>query len=406
MATTTFPITTWYMWDVLETLPRKEDRVGRHIGQRFLPDKDFGSYQVVWEEVKSISRIAGFYAHNDLADPMPKLDWKTVTQTLLHSAARWRITPDELMFFRLPGQPPVSSQYYGTGPAAQDYAAKDAEVVRMRTEELDEGLDNLNEYMRIKALLGRVRWPPFDENGNVIAAADMPVYWGRQDVNAGFPLLGASAAGDGAFEQNASTLTGLATGPNGTGFAWNDAANANPIQDFAVIADLYDERVGLDQADLLAIMSRRMLSHMVRIGAVLDWLLGLNRDVKFVTTPDIKSALQNQWEWAIETYDAKWEYELATELDEEDITVHSVRFLPVGDVLILPSPEYSGMGYLGHCPAPVNADGDDLLQWDYGRYIWRDMRTKPPFTREMGLGQFSFPLMKNLDYRFVLHAWD
>lgn len=406
MATIRFPITTWYMWDVLETLPTKEDRVGTHIGQRFLPDRDFGSYQVVWEEIKRISRIAGFYAHTDLADPMPKLDWRTVTQTLLHSAARWIITPDELMFFRLPGQSPVTSQYYGTGPAAHDMASKDADVVRMRTEELNEGLDNLNEYMRIKALLGRLQWPPFDENGNQLAAVDMPVYWGRQDVNASWPLLAASAAGDGGFHQSASTLTGLSTGPNGTGVTWDTPATSNPIQDFAVIADLFSERVGLETSNLLAIMSVRVISHLVRNTAILNWLLGLNRDVRFATTPDIKSAIKNQWEWTIETYDAKWEYELASELDQEDLTIHSVPFLPRGDVLILPVPEYAGMGYLGHCPAPVNADGDDLLQWEFGRYVWKDFRSKPPFRREMGIGQFAFPLLQNLDKRFVLHAWD
>jgi len=259
--------------------------------------------------------------------------------------------------------------------------------------------------MRIKALLGSLRWPPLDENGNVVAAVHMPVYWGRQDVHANYPLLAASAAGDGAFEQNATTLIGLVGGVNGAGFAWNNAANSNPIQDFAVIEDLISERMSVSADNLLAICSRRILSHLARNTAILDWLLGLLRDVKFVTTPMIKDAIKGQWEWDIETYDSKWEYEFADELDTANVTIHSVPFMPVGDVLILPRPDYTGMGFLGTCPAPVNADGDDLLQWQFGRYIWRDFPTKPPFKREMGIGQFAFPLLKNLDLRFVLHAW-
>jgi hypothetical protein len=134
--------------------------------------------------------------------------------------------------------------------------------------------------------------------------------------------------------------------------------------------------------------------------------LGQNRDREFLTPEEITTAVQTKWNFQIETYDAIWEYIDATELAAEEPTINSVEFMRIGDVLILPEPEWAGMGFLGHCPVPVNANGDDLLQWTNGRYFWKDFMTKPPFRREMGAGQFAFPLMKNLDKRFKLDAWN
>ncbi len=407
---TVFPISTYYMWDVLELAPDKDQRTQSHIGSRFLPDKDFGSYRIIWEQVREFSPMAGFYAMTDMADPIHKIPWATIQQDLVHSAARWIIMPEDLMFFRLPGQPAVHSQAYGEGPAANWMAEADRAEVARQTAQLNESLDNLNEYMRIQAMLGRLRWPPRDADGNAIAAANAPVYWGTQAIDIPWPLL-AAAGGHGGFEQSASTLSGVSGGVAAQQVAWNvidqatAATNANIIRDFGVIASLMKKRKSIASKDLLAVMSEDVIAHQAWNMNILNWLLGNNRDREFVTEPEILDAVKTAWQWTIETYDAAWEYVSMTELNAEEPTINTVPYLNPGTVMILPNPEFRSTGFLGHCPVPVVTDGNDVLQWRNGRYFWKDFQTKPPFRRELGVGQFAFPLLKNLEYRFVLHSW-
>lgn len=408
---TVFPLSTYYMWDVMEMRPTKEERTKAHIGQRFLPDKDFGSYRVLWEEVRDFSPMAGFYSMTDLADPMHGLPWKTVQQDLLHSAARWIINPQDLMFLRLPGRPAVTADAYGTGPAAHDYRSRDQAEVAKRTTQMVEAMDNLNEYMRIHALLGRVVWPPKDDDGNTISASAMPVYWGRQALNVPFDLLAADTTNNhGGFDQLASTLAGVNGAPAAQQIAWNvdtgtAATSANIIKDFSVIKALMRKRKSINTKSLLALMSEDVLSWQTWNTNVLNWLLGTNRDRQFMTTDEIESAVKTKWGFEIETYDAAWEYVSMAEIGDEEPTINTVQYMKEGTVLVIPRPDYRGMGWMGHCPSPVNANGEDLLQWTNGRYFWKDWQTKPPFRREMGVGQFAWPLMKNLDYRFKLNAW-
>lgn len=408
-----FPLNTYYMWDVVETLPTKSYRKGLHIGQRFLPAKEFGSYHVLWEEIQDFSPIAGFYSMTDLADPMHDLPWKSVQTDFLHSASRWVIKPQDLMFFRMPAQPAVSSQFYGTGPAANNFRERDAETVRRRTEQMVEAVDNLNEYMIIKALLGRLVWPPRDNQGNEIALVDRPVYWGRQALNMPYAFLAADAVnGHGSFNQAATTLAGVANGVTAQGIAWNvdtgvAATSANIIRDFSVIKSLMKKRKGLAAGGLHAIMSQEVLDWQTWNTNVLDWLLGRQRDVKFTTPEEVTQAVQSKWSgFTIETYDSQFEWVDPGDMNQNEPTIYMQEFMPIGNVLILPKPDYVGMGWLGYAPCPFLADSADLLQWTNGRYFWRDFQTKPPFRREMGMGQFAFPLMKNLDKRFLLDAWN
>lgn len=401
-----FPLSVYYMWDVQETMPTEDLRTGPKIGGRFLPDKDFGSRRVLWENVRKFSPIAGVYAMTDMADPAHRLDFETVQADLAHIAARWVIDTDEVEYFRLPGQPDVMSQWYGDGPAANMLAERDRMLVREKTEMLIKQMDNMNEYFRIHALTGSLIWPPNDENGAQLAAAEVPVYWGRQALNMtdDFGLLAATSE-YGAFEQNASALQGLLSGGlAAAGVAW-DQATANIVLDITVIKQLMRKRKFFSTKNMIMICSEDVITRLTFNGTILDWLLGTNRDRRFVTPEEIQTAIKTQWQWSFMTYDSVWEYVKMDEIGDTKPDIHQVPFLPVGDVLILPDPEYMETGVLGHAPAPTN-DGDELLKWDNGRYFWTEFLSKPPWTRTMGVGQWSFPLLKNLDRRFLLHAWD
>jgi hypothetical protein len=405
-----FPLSTYYMWMAFESLPTAEQRKQAYIGERFLPNKDLGSYSIVHEEIQEFLPIAGFYAMTDLADPLHDLPWKTIQQDLIHSAQRWIINPQELMFFRMPAQPPGRSQWYGEGPAANDFRQKDQETVARKTKQMVLALDNLNEYMRINALRGRLLWPPRNAAGAVIPAADRPVYWGRQALDLPYALL-AAGGGHGGFDQAATTLAGVAGGVTAQGVAWNAvtpvaATSANVIRDLTVIKSLMKKRKSLPSQNLLCIMSEEVLGWQTWNTNVLNWILGLNRDREFLTPEEILQAFTTRFSFTIETYDAVWEYVRPQDMNLAQPPVNSIEFLPVGEVLIIPKPEYVGMGYLGHCPNPfIESDTEDLLQWTNGRYFWRDFMKKPPFRREMGVGQFAFPIMINLDKRFRLQAW-
>lgn len=394
------PLSTFYMEQVLEERPTKAFRLGPRIGARFFPIKAYSDYRIVWEEVREYSPMAGAYALEDLPDTMDELDFQTYQADVMHWGSRMTLSPAQIMFLRFAGQVNAvnAPTGYGTGPAADDYRRRDAEKIAKYTRMMNEGLDNVLEYLAMGALLGKIKWPPDDADGNAIAAADLPLSMGRQALNQPYAFLAASAT-DGGFHQSASTLTGVSGGVSATGVAWN-ASTANPIHDMSVIMDLLEDRMNLTTENLLILTARKVIAHIAKLTGVLDWILGENRDRVFLLDKEIRNFINLEVGWTVEYYQSKWEYIKQGDWDTTNPTVNQVPFMPYGTWMILPRPEIQEMGKMATAPAPGPAHN-----WQAGKYMWMERDAKPPWKTEMGMGGFWWPLMFDGDVRFRLDAW-
>lgn len=393
------PLSVYYMAQVLEERPFRSARLGPRIGSRFLPIQGFSTYRIVWDKIREYSPMAGPYAMEDLPNTLDELDFETFQSDVLHWGTRMSFTAKDLMFLRVAGQSNITNATspYGVGPAADDYRARDANKIAESTRMMNEAMANVMELLQMHSLLGQIWWPPRDENGNIIAAAGLPLSMGRQGLNHPVPFLAAGA--DGGFHQTATGLVGVAGGINGTGVPWN-LAGSNMIGDMAVVMDLLDERMALSTDSLLVLMAKRVLGHQAANANILNWILGTTRDRTFMTTGEIRDFIQTQFEWTIEFYQSKWEYVLQNEFDQTHPTVHSVPYMGYGTVLIIPNPEIQQMGVVATTPAPGPA-----YNWQDGKYFWMERNEKPPWVTQLGMGAFWWPLIWDTDLRFRLDAW-
>jgi hypothetical protein len=387
---------------VLEERPTMIQRLGPRIGTRFLPVATYSSYRIVWEKIREYSPMAGGYAMEDLPNTMDELDFETFQSDVYHWGARMTLSPKQLMFLRFAGQVQAvnANTGYGVGPAADDYRQRDTQKMAQYTRMMNDAMDNVLEYLQMKALLGRIVWPPRDEDGNQIAAASLPLSMGRQKLNQPYGFLANSSGNTDGFEQNATSTFGVASSISSTGVAWNNVTTANPIHDMEVIGDLLEDRMSLTNDNLLVLMARKVLAFLGRNANILDWILGENRDRQFMTTSQQREFIQTQFGWTVEYYQSKWEYVKQDELDDTKPAVRQVPYMDYGTVLILPRPEIQEMGKIASCPAPGPAH-----TWQAGKYMWIVRDEKPPFKADMGMGAFWWPLVFDTDLRFLLHAW-
>lgn len=402
------PLSTYFMEQVLEERPTMFERLGPRIGSRFLPVRGYNSYRIVWEKVRQYSPMAGPYAMEELPDEFDELDFETFQSDVLHWGARKTLSPKDIMFLRWAGdvQAVNADTGYGVGPAADDYRRKDSDKIAEYTRKMNEALDNVLEYLQIHSLLGHIKWPPEDADGNAISAASLPYSMGKMKIEHPVPFL-TSTSTYGAFHQDATTLTGVTGGVSAHGVAWNVTGQAtetndcNPIKDLAVIADLLEDRMSLPVDNLLLVTSKRVLIHMAASALVRNWILGENRDREFLTTGELRTFVSNNFEWSTELYQSKWEYVKQDELNNNKPTVYQVPYMPYGTVMILPRPDIQEMGVVASAPAPGPAHN-----WRDGKYMWITRDEKPPFKTDMGMGTFWWPLIFDTDVRFRLNAWD
>lgn len=398
------PLSTYYMEAVLEERPTKSVRLGPRIGDRFLPLRAYSDYRIVWEKVREYSPIAGAYGMEDKPNTMDELDFETFQSDVLHWGARMTLTAKQIMFLRWAGQTNVvnANSPYGIGPAADDYRAKDAAKVAEYTRMMNEAMDNVRELLQMHALLGQIYWPPYSEDNAQIAAASLPLSMGRQKLNHAVSFLAATGSGatvTGGFHQKASQLTGI-SGDAGTQVAWSTTGTADPITDMGLIGDLMEDRVNLSTDNLLLLTGRRVLAKMASSTKVLDWILGKNRDREFLTIREQRDFVSTEFGFEVEFYQSKWEYVKQDEMADDKPTIHRVPFMPMGTVLIIPRPEIQEMGVLATCPAPGPAHN-----WQAGKYMWMVRDETPPWTTDMGMGAFWWPLVFDTDLRFRLDAW-
>jgi hypothetical protein len=389
-----------FMESVLEVRPNVGERTGPKIAQEFLPIKDYKTYRIMWEKVRDYAPIAGAYALEDLPDTLDELDFQTFQSDVLHWGTRMTLSAKQLMFLRYAGQSNIvnASDPYGQGPAADEQRSRDAEKIAKYTRYMNTALDNVIEYIGMWALQGLILWPPLNENGVALAAADVPLSMGKLKINHEIPFLLASG-GDGSFHQAASALLGLSGGVSATGAAWN-TSSANMIVDMSVILDLIRTKMRMEPSTLLMLMDSRVMHHLSSQTAHLDWILGTNRDRDFLTVTDLRDFIKSKFEWTIRFYNSAWEYVLQRDWDTTNPTIHTVQFMPAGTVMIIPQPQVQRMGNIATAPAPGPAH-----QWLGGKYMWTDRDIKPPWKTEMGMGGYWWPLVRDNDVRFRLNAW-
>jgi hypothetical protein len=400
------PLSTQFMQSVVELRPTKAAIKEGYIGQQFLPFLDIDDYTVIWDAVKYENPMAGFFALEATPRPGQDLDFETFKSDVMHSSAMRTLLPKDIQGPREAGEAHIR---YGTGWGAEYFRKKNARKVSELTQWSEDALDTHVEYLSIHSLLGRIWWPPKDADGNDIAAAAVPVHWGDIKVNFPVPFLEA-AGGLGGFEQEATTLaSGITGGLAAQGVAWNtdtgtEASSGNMIRDMEVIGQLLNERQGITPNNLEVLMSRLVLSQQAFNTNLLNWVFGDNkerRDNNMVPVNQMKDFISTKFDWRIRTYDAQWTYVAQNAYGDNAPTVNRVRFLPVGTVLILPRPEISEMGNMATAPAPGAA-----RQWQNGRYFWMDNLEKPPWTTEMGMGMYVWPLVYQVDTRFRLNSYD
>lgn len=311
------------------------------------------------------------------------------------------------MFLRWAGDSNIANADtgYGVGPAADDYRRKDADKIAEFTRMMNEAMVNVLEILQMHSLYGQIYWPPLDENGAVIPAANLPLSMGRMKLNHVVPFL-AAAGGSGGFHQAASALLGINGGPTGHNIAWNVAdtnvvaTDANPIYDMSIIADLMDDRMNLSSDQLTMITSKRVIHYMHRNVNIMDYILGTTRDRTFLNVNEVRDFFATQFGFTIEYYQSKWEYVDQDALADNKPPINQVPFLPYGTVLIVPNPEIQDLGVTATCPAPGPAHN-----WRDGKYFWIERDEKPPWKTDMGIGAFYWPLIFDTDVRFRLDAW-
>lgn len=398
------PLSTQFMEKVVELRPTKKAIKEGYIGSSYLPFREVDDYVIMWDAVKFENPLAGFYALEGKPRPGQDLDFETFKSDVMHVSAMRTLTAKEIQGVREAGESHIR---YGTGWGADYFRRKNARKVAELTQWSDDALDTQVEYLILHALQGRVRWPPRDADGNVIAAAAMPVHWG--DIVVDFPIPFLAASGSlGSFHQQATTLaSGITGGLTAQQIAWTTdtgtpATSGDMIRDMEVIGQLFLERQGIAPDRLEVLMSRLLLSQVAFNSNMHDWILGDNKekpDRNLVTIGDLKTFISTKFGWTIKTYDAQWTYVPQNQYNTEGITPTRVRFLPVGTVLIHPRPEISEMGVMATAPAPGPA-----RQWRNGKYFWMKVLQEPPWTTEMGMGMYVWPLVFQTDVRFRLDA--
>lgn len=393
------PLSTQYMESVVELRPTKSAIKESYIGLNYLPYGNIDDYVVTWDATRFENPIAGFYALEDRPTPGQDLDFETFKSDVMHVAAMRTLTAKEIQGLREAGESHIR---YGTGFGAEYMRKKDARKMAELTNWCNDTLDTLVEYLAIHSLLGRIEWPPRDENGAVIAPAQVPVHWGDIKVDFPIPFLAADAVtGLGGFHQQATTLaSGIANGLAAAGAAWNNAAS-NMLQDMEVITQLMLERQGLGPTNMEMICSRGLLSNQSFNNNVLNAVLGTQRSKEFLNVSEIKDYITTRFGWSWRTYDAQWTYVRQGDYGSDNPTVRRVRFMPNDTVLIVARPEISEMGIMATAPAPGPAH-----QWRQGKYFWMDRNEKPPWDAEMGMGMYVWPLVFQIDARFRLDAYD
>ena len=374
MATYPNPLTTQFLDKAIEERPTKAAIKQSYIGLNLLPLKPVPDYELTWDVIKHQNHLAGIYSHTGVPIPGDDPAFYQVMADVVNIMAARVLDDQTVMTLRDPGEPSLRSNVLKS--ARQKAMSKLAQMLA----NADDEVDSVIEYFIMQALQGSITWPPKDDDGNTISNA--PAYWG----NVGFTLdLGFRSE----FVQDISSLSGW-NSRTGGGYNWKHA-DADPILDLEVIAELFVKTTGMSMDNCTLIMSREVLSYMATRSNVLQWFRATSAGQKFIDTSSLKEFLRTKVGYDIQLYDARWTYATPT-ASSSGQTENLVHFLKEGKMLVIPQGALgSDVAYFATAPT---SGADD--SYKTGKYTWADKLKKPPWTWEIGVGIKGFPIMKSV----------
>lgn len=390
--TTVYPnefLTPTYMLGVIQERPGLEKLKETYLWREYFPAQQTPERRLTWESVRFENNLAGLYDPKGAAVPMDDELFSTYFANLIDVRASKAVDADVLALVRDPGMPDVYKAGGETSFVVQGIAQRVKQHVDAAVEICDNAVEATLEYFAINALRGEIVWPPVDENGNPISTPMQ--HWNpKKNVSVSFPRYDN-------FSQNASTLAGWDT--NGTQAAWN-TDNANPVYDLEVIAALMDEQEGINMDNATVLMSRGTLAQISRNASFMTYVIGTGaaqdgaRD--FYGYKKFQEFMLTRTGLNIQIYRGSYTYR--TDNAGTRPTIHRTRFLPEGEVLIIPQ-ESKPVGNMMFAPHE-----DENGNWVFGKAprIYRDPRT---FEREIEVHTVAWPIVTRGLEVFQLKAY-
>ena len=373
------PLSLKFVTGVVQTRPDEAAWRTQYIGNKLLPTRKVGGYELTWDVVQSENGLAGIYAIN--GRPIPGSDklFEQRYAEVQNIMASRVLHPTDVTRLREAGELAVSK----TGKALLQASQR---KLREAVEWCDDTVDATVEYMIMRALQGNIYWPPKDASGSDLGSI-MPE-WGNVSIQIDYPLRSV-------FNQAATTLSGYQS-RSGAGYAWTDADNADPVLDLEVIAQYIIETTGLDAHQSTIIMGGEVISYLGGLTSIKDWIQGTERGTNMVAWKDLVDFIRTKIGYKIVEYNARWTYR--TDTDSPDgPTITSIPFLDRGKILIIPN--QANPGYLAVAPSP---DG----KYNPGKYNWLVTDQEPPWETRVGEGQVCLPIPEHWDSIFVLDVFN
>lgn len=390
-------LTPTFLMGAIQERPSRNAIRQSYIGESLFPRKDVPERRLMWDSMVSENNLAGFYSPKGAAVPGSDLMFATHFADLVDVKASRYLDADILAKVRDPGMPAIIKAA-GESFTVAGIVERVNSHIKDNLAWCDDAVDAQLEYMAIGAITGAINWPPRDANG-VAIPNNMPHWNPEMTLSVQFPLRAE-------FQQNASTLTGY-NGRTGGGYAWTNAS-ADPIKDLEVIAQFMVEQVGIDPFGAKIIMSRSTLSQIAFQPNILRWITGVEYNgsglalngspaLQYADVSQLKNFIQTRLGYEIVTYDAQWTYRTLNKTTGVE-TVHRVKFLPEGKIVILP--KGFDLGFMAMAPHETQNNN-----WVTGKAAWYWQSEKPPIMREMGVNVVAFPVVNYPDEIFNLNVY-
>lgn len=371
-----------FLTGVVEKRPTRQAIKQRYLGTTLFPFKEVPERKLTWDIVYTENNLAGFYDPKGQAIPGDDVLFSQAFATLIDIKASRHLDPDIANAIRSPGAPAIY-RAAGDDPYVAAKAANEKRHLQERVAWCDDAIDGQIEYILMSLLgTGEVRWPPRDQDGNVIAKP-MPHWNYEMPVSIVFPM-------ESWKKQTASTLVGWNGRVNATGrVPWTNPA-ADVIQDMEIMAELFIKQTGLSLRGGRIIMSETLLSRLAFNTLFINWVAGVNREQpgarQFVDIDEVKTIIKTRLGWTIETYDAQWTFREHVSGTKPDI--ERVDFLKANRVIFIP-PGVSNLGYMA-TTLLRRADGS----YKSGKYPWSYETPKPPHEIEVGVNIVAWPVVE------------
>lgn len=396
---TTLMLDPQYLMGVLSERQDFGQERPKYIGDRFFPIQNVPEQTVLWETIRMENRLAGIYSSRGKAIPGDDIGFKTKFANLVWIKAAKVLDTDTVQKIRDPG---MINIYKSGGPvpfAVEGIQGRVTAKMNRYLAYIDDQIAAIKEYFRIKAMLGYLHWPPLGSD-NLPIALPMPEWNAGQNIDMRWPFTDEflyhrdrvdPTDGTTPAPRTVANLTGL-NGDVGAGFLWDDPS-ANPLVDMEVLGALMEDTKGVNPDNATMLMSRLVVSRLVRNPVMQNWLLGrtfssVGGFEAAAGLPVLKEKIKGAFGFTIETYDAKWTYiDFANPLSDGSENIRSVRFLPVGRVVVVPQGEK--IGAMAQAPHE-NQQGDFV----YGDVLHVHRDEKEPHDREMSMSNVTWPLLQ------------